>query len=224
LSPCAARREIAIVSPHAGTTRDVIETSLDVGGYACTLSDTAGIRSTADVVEQLGVDRARAHMAAADVRLHVTDTDTDAHRLLAATVDTASFDIVVRNKIDAAPCLLRHERLVRLSCHTGAGVDELLARLSTSVRRIIDGDDESASSARVWPLLTRERHRRVLTDVVTALDAALLAARDVLSIVLLSDELRVVLRALDSLDASGGARTHTDEVLDVIFREFCIGK
>lgn len=119
------------MSPHAGTTRDVLETALDIGGYPVVLSDTAGVRQSDDAVERLGVALAVEQFARADLRLHVTDNDADARRLLAAQ---PADELVVRNKIDLAPSQLAADRrLVLLSCATGAGVERFVARLADAV-------------------------------------------------------------------------------------------
>jgi tRNA modification GTPase len=79
-----ARKQLAIVSPIAGTTRDVIDTALDIGGYPASISDTAGIRAASpDSIERIGIDLARQRFADADIRVHVTDNDDDARRALA---------------------------------------------------------------------------------------------------------------------------------------------
>ena len=93
-----ARREVAIVSPHAGTTRDVIEVQLDLDGYPVTLIDTAGIRETDDPVEQEGVRRARARAAEADLVLWLVDENSHEH-----VADGAAPVWMVRNKIDLDP-------------------------------------------------------------------------------------------------------------------------
>ena len=95
-----ARREVAIVSPHAGTTRDVIELHLDLDGCPVTVIDTAGIRDTDDPVEQEGVRRAKACAAAADLVLWLADVDREQHEL---ALERAPAVWLVRNKIDVAP-------------------------------------------------------------------------------------------------------------------------
>ena len=79
----AAQRQLSIVSPIAGTTRDIIETALDIAGYPVSISDTAGIReSSPDSIEKIGIDLARERFSQADIRIHITDTDEQALLLL----------------------------------------------------------------------------------------------------------------------------------------------
>lgn len=207
-----ARREAAIVSETAGTTRDVIEVHLDLGGWPVVLADTAGLRESADAIEQEGVRRARARAAAADLRMLVLDASGDwqAERqaLIGATDrwDPAR-DIVVVNKIDLAA--VEEDGIVALSTTTGAGLPGLLARLEQSAEISMQ---EGAGA----PPLTRARHREALTDCQAALTRAL----DAPEVALAAEDLRLALRAIGRI--TGAVRL--DELLDVIFRDFCIGK
>lgn len=198
-----ARREAAIVSPFAGTTRDVIEVHLDLGGYPVTLLDTAGIRETADPVEREGVARARARAAEADLVLWVEEGG-------AGTVPQDANAWRIRNKIDlaAGPVASAGRESFALSASTGAGVDILIAALTEFARETF-GTREPA-------LVTRERQRRLLKDCATALDRALNAPGEDL----LAEELRVAAHALGRLTG----RVDVEDILDVIFRDFCIGK
>ena len=216
-----ARREAAIVSATAGTTRDVIEVHLDLGGYPVVLADTAGLRCAGDEIEQEGVRRARARAASADLRLLVVAADTHgdwqrtAQDLAAGTEGwDAARDIVVLNKIDL---LGGHEvgvaGGVALSALSGRGLPELLARLEQSAALVIS---DGGSGAEGVPPLTRARHREALTDCRQALARALVAPE----IALAAEDLRLAVRALGRI--TGVVRI--DELLDVIFRDFCIGK
>ena len=200
-----ARRDIAITSAIAGTTRDVIEARLDLGGYPVLLADTAGLRQSADEIEQEGVRRALARAEAADLRLVMVDAtqprDTVDPRLAG---DNA---IVVLNKIDLAPAAATDGAL-RLSVTTGEGMEALLARLTEEVAR--RAGDGSA------PLITRARHREALTLCTRSLtrfaDATLpeLAAED----------LRQAARALGRITG----RVDVEDMLDIVFHDFCVGK
>jgi tRNA modification GTPase len=206
-----AQRDVAIVTPHAGTTRDVIEVHLDLGGYPVTLLDTAGIRETQDPVEIEGVRRARARAQTADLVLWVTDASVDA-----GDIGPAGGAEVwqVRNKIDLlgtdpAPC--RTGRTLPISALTGAGLPELITALA--------GHAEAALAGAETSLVTRERHRVALRKVVEALDRALAEGpggrEDIIA-----EELRLAGRELGRLTG----RVDVEDVLDVIFRDFCIGK
>ena len=246
-----AMREAAIVSPYAGTTRDVIEVHLDLGGLPVTLLDTAGIRETDDPVEREGVIRARARAASADLVLWVVDASDPARPGDAEVGPSAPPTWLIRNKIDVLQRdSLRNESLEQntsrnelelhtnkplrsiankrltgrselkfnrneyvfdISAITGEGFDEVLAQLARQAEGFLAG----AESA----LVTRERHRRALEDTLAALRRALagdLARREDL----LAEELRIATRALGRLTG----RVDVEDVLDVIFRDFCIGK
>ena len=225
-----ARREAAIVSPYAGTTRDVIEVHLDLDGFPVTLLDTAGIRDSEDPVEREGVARARARAAQADLVLWVMDTTEEVNRNSAASpAPDGPPAWIVRNKID----LLAEERprnskrrrtksasnprnaedspCYELSATTGAGMENLLAAL---------GDFASDTfGSREPALVTRARQRHALEETAAALQRALnQSASD--REALLAEELRLAARALGRLTG----RVDVEDILDVIFRDFCIGK
>jgi len=206
-----AQRDVAIVTPHAGTTRDVIEVHLDLGGYPVTLLDTAGIRETLDPVEIEGVRRARARAQAADLVLWVTDATAEAGDIgQAGGVEVWQ----VRNKIDlpgADPAPCQTGRMLAISALTGTGLPELIAALAQHAEMALAGAETS--------LVTRERHRVALRKVVEALDRALAegpAGREDI----VAEELRLAGRELGRLTG----RVDVEDVLDVIFRDFCIGK
>src|SRR5579863_2034291 len=135
-----ARREVAIVSPHAGTTRDVIEVQLDLDGYPVTLIDTAGIRDTEDPVEQEGVRRARSRAAEADLVLWVTAADHEGSERKLETVTATLW--MIRNKIDLDSANERAgadrgdrsgqetETVFKISAREGVGISELVAALT----------------------------------------------------------------------------------------------
>jgi tRNA modification GTPase len=217
-----ARREAAIVSPYAGTTRDVIEVHLDLDGYPVTVLDTAGIRDSDEPVEQEGVRRARERAAAADLVLWVIDPSADglaANGYLENLGNAAIW--LVRNKIDLADASLcvttgrqdSNEQLftLSLSALTGQGFDALSAALSAYAKTYF-GATESA-------IITRARHRHALEETVAALDRAL-ARNHSTADELIAEELRSAATALGRLTG----RVDVEDILDVIFRDFCIGK
>ena len=207
-----ARREAAIVSETAGTTRDVIEVHLDLGGWPVVLADTAGLRVSSDAIEQEGVRRARARADEADLRLLVLDATSDwqADRAMltrqTARWDTA-YDIVVVNKTDLAP-LVDAVGVVGLSARLGAGLPELLARLERSAGALMQEG--------IAPPLTRARHREALHEAL----AALVRVKAAPEVAMAAEDLRLALRWLGRITGT----VRVDELLDVIFRDFCIGK
>jgi tRNA modification GTPase len=207
-----AKREVAIVSETAGTTRDVIEVRLDLGGYAVTFADTAGLREAAEAIEAEGVRRALARAEAADIVILVADS-TAADPVAGIPADTmAGVDLVVWNKADLAPARYAAEggqADIQISAKTGEGFPELIAALTTLVEGRLAGGREA-------PVLTRARHREALEEASAALARALQAAAPELT----AEDMRLALRALGRITG----RVDVEELLDVIFRDFCIGK
>ena len=202
-----ARRDAAIVSPHAGTTRDVIEVHLDLDGYPVTLIDTAGLRETIDPVEQEGVRRARARAESADLVLWMCEADEVARKSPEFAGGAAPV-WVIRNKVDLAPT--RGEGAFAISAVTGEGVDALVTALVDYARDYFGGGEAA--------LVSRARHRALLTEAVEALERAGSRAGEGDEIV--AEELRIAIHALGRLLG----RVDVEEILDSIFREFCIGK
>jgi tRNA modification GTPase len=217
-----ARREAAIVSPYPGTTRDVIEVHLDLAGYPVTLLDTAGIRDSADPVEQEGVRRARARAAMADLVLWVTDVSADGGAAAEAAEKIAGTEVWwLRNKIDLKPAAdaRRSEsqsmnginRSFAISATTGAGVGGVVEALAAYSKEYFAATESA--------LVTRARHRRALQETVAALNRALASDRGGHE-ELIAEELRTAATTLGRLTG----RVDVEDILDVIFREFCIGK
>jgi tRNA modification GTPase len=203
-----ARREVAIVSPHAGTTRDVIEVQLDLDGYPVTVIDTAGIRETDDPVEQEGVRRARARAAEADLVLWLTDAAVE-------EIDHGGAAPVwlVRNKIDLAGRPLAEatgKGRFEISASRGDGVPELIAALV--------GFAESYFGPSEGGLISRVRQRQLLQETASSLHRSIMVAGEGEELV--AEELRIAAHCLGRLLG----RVDVEEVLDVIFREFCVGK
>jgi len=218
-----ARRDVAIVSASAGTTRDVIEVHLDLEGYPVTLVDTAGLRATGDDVESEGVRRALEKAAQADLKIIVISPDLAA----VALADTLSLvdesALVVVNKADLddlagfpSSDLLKSypevdkQGVSRLSVQNGSGMSDFLARLGHTLKDLMG---KTASSA---PALTRHRHRLALEDCRDALNRA----RDAKMPELLAEDLRLAGRALGRITG----RVDVEDILDIIFHDFCIGK
>jgi tRNA modification GTPase len=212
-----ARREVAIVSPHAGTTRDVIEVQLDLSGYPVTVVDTAGIRETDDPVEQEGVRRARARAAEADLVLWMSDPQ---HGQISHQGGAPVWR--VRNKIDlgaAGPDVSVADRPAgtledlpefRISARRGDGIAELVAGLVAFAENYFGSDDGA--------LIGRERQRKLLQQTAISLQRSIAAIAQGEELV--AEDLRAAAFSLGRLLG----RVDVEDILDVIFREFCIGK
>jgi tRNA modification GTPase len=217
-----ARREAAIVSPFPGTTRDVLEVHLDLGGYPVTVLDTAGIREATDPVEREGVRRASEQAAGADLVLWIVDAIEGEGALSAcrsghATLGTTVWLVVNKTDLVANGELRSIEsRIISMnpvhfiSSATGRGVDELVNSLSGFAEGFFTPEPA---------LVTRERHRSLLQETVLALRGAQEAAKDGREEIM-AEHLRVATRALGKLLG----RVDVEDILDVIFRDFCIGK
>ena len=200
-----AKRDVAIVAETAGTTRDVIEVRLNIGGYVVIVADTAGLREAADAVEGEGVRRALARAEQSDLVLLLLDAS--AARPRAGLPDGTGGGLVVWNKSDL-PAPSPRDGLA-ISLKTGAGLDVLLAEIERKVAEKLDGGGEA-------PVLTRARHRHALQQALTALNRGL-EARDA---ELFAEDLRLATRAIGRITG----RVDVEELLDVVFRDFCIGK
>jgi tRNA modification GTPase len=216
-----ARREAAIVSATAGTTRDVIEVQLDLGGYPVTVADTAGLRALPEAaegheaIESEGILRALARAEAADLKLLVLDAtagEPDEAVLRLVDADT----LAVLNKIDAAPHAqpIVAGQVWRVSVRSGEGLTQLIAALTAETARRLALEDRGA------PLITRARHRAALAECVAALERAHGLIVRTAEPELLAEDLRLAMRALGRITG----RVAVDDILDVVFREFCIGK
>ncbi|XP_068174856.1 tRNA modification GTPase GTPBP3, mitochondrial isoform X2 [Antennarius striatus] len=237
------QRPAAIVSPIAGTTRDVVETALDVGGFPVLLSDTAGLRDSPDLVEREGVRRARERVEQADLTLVVVDCShlpTDVQETAAflqghlrsvlppqeqtETVYPADRFLLVLNKTDLLPQEQKQKLDVDLrqfsglppvcliSCQTTDGLHDFLAVLHSSVKNLCGNPLAGA------PTLTQARHRAHLQQCVVAL-AQYQQYRDI-DLALAAEGVRLALTCLGRITGRVGA----EEILDIIFKDFCIGK
>ncbi len=197
-------REAAIVTPIAGTTRDVLDAELVIGGYAVTLSDTAGLRESEDVVEAEGIRRARARAEGADLRLWVrAPGDPEGAAAAFAKAD----DFVIWTKADLGAS---SGEGLSVSAVTGAGLAQLHAALAERLARDLSGAD--------FPAVTRERHRRRLAEALSAAGQGRARLADAPE--LAGDDLR---RAADALSRVSGA-IGVEDVLGEVFSTFCIGK
>jgi tRNA modification GTPase len=191
-----AERDVAIVSPTPGTTRDALEARVVLGGVPVTLIDTAGLRDTADDIEAEGVRRARARAAVADLVIVVIE----------AGEPGLDGDVLVANKLDLGGAV--PEGGIGVSALTGEGLAVLRARLAGAARSLTEGSGP--------PPLTQARHRAALLeaqDRLVGAQAATLAE-------LRAEDLRLALRAIGRITGSVGV----EDILDTLFARFCIGK
>jgi tRNA modification GTPase len=202
-----AKRDVAIVSEEAGTTRDVLEVHLDLGGLPVILTDTAGLREAESKVEAEGVRRALSRTEGADVVLWLVDATAPVWEPPAALGSKAA--ICILNKIDLAPGGAIRD-CIQISAKTGQGLDQLIEALEEQAAHV-------AETGLGSPLMTRARHRAELDGARAAFDRF---GDPSLSPELKAEELRIAARHLGRLTG----RIDVEEVLNAIFGEFCIGK
>jgi tRNA modification GTPase len=195
-----ARRDVAIVTPEAGTTRDVLEVPLDVGGYPVLLFDTAGLREAGSVAEAEGVRRARRTAEAADLVLWLQDATRPAGPR-PEVADRPTWKIPT--KIDLVPGAAANDGI---SVVTGAGLGALIEKLGAAA-----AESMGAGNA----LVTRQRQKEAIADAIAALKSVPGAAPEIKA-----DLLRAAGEAIGRLTG----RIDVEDVLDRLFREFCIGK
>ncbi|KAM9329550.1 5-taurinomethyluridine-[tRNA] synthase subunit GTPB3, mitochondrial [Gastrophryne carolinensis] len=229
-----SQKPTAIVSPIPGTTRDVLEATLNIGGYPIIMSDTAGLRDSADPVEIEGVRRAKARVEEADILVAVIDVNnivlsqnsllSHLHNLCnSVKSNSAKSVIIVLNKID----LLTRGNVSTvqefgqqsglpptclLSCHTGEGVGVFLGILKETLESMCGDPLQGA------PTITQTRHRLHLTACLESLGLYFIYRQK--DLVMSAEELRIAQRHLGSITGRVGA----EDILDIIFSDFCIGK
>jgi tRNA modification GTPase len=244
-----ADRDAAIVSPIAGTTRDVVEVTLDLGGVRCIVSDTAGVRkdgSTDDIIEIEGIKRARKAASEAHVVICMIDSTDQDRGIIAVNdvlkninIEKQQKVLFVRNKDDlieassdvsgtksSSSPTLRVDEEFNISCATNTGVDALINNLTEKVLarvNLIDADNNEEGSGAVNEdaVITRARHRRHVEAAAAALDRfGERSSEGYVSLDMAAEELRL---AASELGRITGA-IDVEDVLDVLFNDFCIGK
>ena len=203
-----ARREAAIVTDIAGTTRDIVEVRIILGGQVVWIADTAGLRETEDVVEAEGVRRARRAAAEADLRIHVIDGAAPSP----PPGPIEAQDIVVFNKADARPAILAPDGALPVSAVTGEGIDTLESWIAGFV-------SQRAASVEA-PVITRARHREKLAAGLASLVSAREALAQDIGAELAAEDVRMALRQLSSVIG----KVDVEDVLGAVFSKFCIGK
>ena len=198
-----AKRDAAIVSDIAGTTRDVIEVNLEIAGLPVTIADTAGLRESGDVIENEGIKRALQRAERADLKILMLDANDH----LADTSLADENTIILLNKIDAAQPEKKKSD-VEVSINTGQGMDKFMQLLEQKL-----AERFALSEA---PLITRQRHREALAEAVGCLDNISFDN----PIELVAEDLR---HAAFNIGRITG-RIDVEDILDKIFSSFCIGK
>jgi tRNA modification GTPase len=200
------QRDAAITSPQPGTTRDMIEASIALGGVAFRLCDTAGLRDAGhDKIEAIGIERAATAIARADMLLWLGTPDTAPNHpsciRLAAQADILFDDSAWQSNADQCD--------LAISAHTGLGIADLISLILHRAAAIVPTDGEGAIDA---------RHRMHITDAVAALDGEV--GDDAADVLLLAERMRIARHALDCITGAAG----TEAMFDALFGKFCIGK
>jgi len=216
--------ERSIVTPFPGTTRDTIESRLLVEGTAVLIVDTAGLGPAGEAVEEEGIRRSREKLQAADLAVIVIDSSvsldkTDRETLRATALQPS---LVVFNKIDLPEVADRGEvmdltgerPLVQTSALTGAGMDDLHAAIGAAARKLLEGNSQED------PLITSSRHADALGRALAALRRAGREFEGSSTLDLIAAEVREALSALGEVTGE----TATEDILDRIFSQFCVGK
>lgn len=216
-----AKSDVAIVSEEAGTTRDAIEVQLDLAGYPVRLIDTAGIRSATNTIEKVGIKRAFEKASDADLKLVLVRADNwpDIPDELADVLDDKSVIIVTQaDRIDNDQMFhVKHLSsklsvydLVKVSVQEKTGLDDLFHVVSKYILDVMDSRD--------LPSLTRIRHRKALEDCIDHIERFERNAG--IDAVLAAEDIRMAVRSLGEITG----RVDVEDMLDIVFSDFCIGK
>lgn len=202
-----AKRDVAIVSDIAGTTRDVIEVKMDLNGFPIILYDTAGLRDASDVIESEGIKRAINTSRASDISLYVVDSTAPESQQIVPQAHEKPY-LVLKNKSDLqkGEILLANEML--LSVKTGEGLDELIKKLANMIEEIYTPSHE--------PMITSERYRQHLSKSFDLLKCFNLQTTLEIS----AEYVRLATKEIGQITG----KVEVEEVLDEIFSSFCIGK
>jgi tRNA modification GTPase len=198
------RRDVAIVSDHAGTTRDVIEVEFDLGGYAVIVADTAGLRATSDPVEAIGVQRTRQELHKADLVLWLEDVTNPL--CVPETFDGEVIRLATKMDLSAD---LPHWADLGISIKSGFGIDALLSLLTQKAEKALSGEP---------PLITNLRQKACIEGAARHLQKAMSHQDQALELV--AEDLRLVARDLEALMG----RIGVEDILGSIFSRFCMGK
>jgi len=203
-----AKREAAIVSPRPGTTRDVIEISMEIEGMAVLLTDTAGLReSSPDEIETIGIARTQRELDEADVIVWVGSPDIAGSELPWSDVQP-SFRVL--NKLDLFPSMHGHSSLLLVSARSGAGMPEMIAALAKLIREKYG----QVSGA----VIVRDRQKQAVEESIRHLNDSL--SHDPSQLELVAEDLRKAAHTMARITG----RIDVEDLLGAIFSEFCIGK
>ena len=207
------KRDIAITSEKAGTTRDIVEAHLDLGGYPVTVADTAGIRASEDTIEQEGIRRARGWAESADLRVLILDPETIENANQFGDL-LKSDDPVLINKADQAATTKKKMGVgyPSVSVKTGYGLERALSELTIIAKKKM--------GTQRLTTITQARHRARLNDCLVALKKAHFGLQNHADLELIAEDFRSAIYCI------GRITGHIDieDLLDVVFKEFCIGK
>ena len=206
-----SKRPVSIISEQPGTTRDVLEASLNLGGYPVIIADTAGLRASMDPIENEGIKRAQEWAKTANSRLILLEPSTEAG-FLERLKPNPECDLVVLNKIDLLPRDFKKEQTLAISLKDEIGLDKLLNGLKKIVSKSMVGQEP--------PVITRTRHREALQSCLNSIKSAKTALLSDEEPEIVAEELRA---ATKSLGRVVGA-VDVEDLLDVVFGDFCIGK
>lgn len=199
-----AQREAAIVSSTAGTTRDIIELQMEIGGYPVILADTAGLRETADEIESEGIRRALKRAEDADLKILMFEAGAEPDTKTLSVMDDDA--LIVVNKTDVAKNT--HKNAIDISLKKNQGLERLLEMLQEKIAQKFSISES--------PLITRARHREALEKALAALESFSLEK----PIELAGEDLRYAATQIGRITG----KIDVDDILDVIFSSFCIGK
>lgn len=207
-----AKRDVAIVSEEAGTTRDAIEVHLNLDGFSMTLIDTAGLRETDQPIEAEGIRRSLERASHADIKIAVFDlvTNTEFDKDTLDIIDDST--LVIVNKADQLnaynPVIIKEHTPLLISCRSGVGIDDLIEALKIKTTQLMTGLNT--------PIISRARHREALTYALSRLEVFLRGG----PLELITEDLRSAAFAIAKITG----KIEVDDILDVVFGSFCIGK
>ena len=206
-----SKRPVSIISEQPGTTRDVLEASLDLGGYPVIIADTAGLRASTDPIENEGIKRAQEWAKTANSRLILLEPSTEAG-FLERLKPNPECDLVVLNKIDLLPRDFKKEETLAISLKDEIRLDKLLNRLKKIVSKSMVGQEP--------PVITRTRHREALQSCLNSIKTAKTSFLSGEEPEIVAEELRAATKTLGRVVGA----VDVEDLLDVVFGDFCIGK
>ena len=206
------KRNVAIVSDIAGTTRDVIEAYVDLGGYPVVFSDTAGLRDSEDEIEKIGINLAREKIAAADYNIFMFDAENTSPEIFVPYTETSEHYMLVANKADKLNSTQKQKLMNKGCVLIAAKYNENIDEITNRLQRFFESIYEQGAAQ----LMTRYRYKEALNECLENLERFNLQKE----IELAAEDIRLACRAIGKITG----RVEVDEILDKIFSSFCIGK